>query len=114
MNLMTVFFLQAPAAGPDGSILYNLKMWIMLIAMFAIMYFFMIRPQNKKQKEIANFRKSLQVNQKVITAGGIHGIIKEINDNDVVLEIASNVKIHIDKNSIFAAAADANSSQASK
>ena len=107
MNLMTVFFLQAPAAGPDGSM-----MWIMLIAMFAIMYFFMIRPQNKKQKEIANFRKSLQVNQKVITAGGIHGIIKEIND--VVLEIASNVKIHIDKNSIFAAAADANSSQVSK
>ena len=52
MNLMTVFFLQAPAAGPDGSM-----MWIMLIAMFAIMYFFMIRPQNKKQKEIANFRK---------------------------------------------------------
>ena len=90
MNLMTVFFLQAPAAGPDGSM-----MWIMLIAMFAIMYFFMIRPQNKKQKEIANFRKSLQVNQKVITAGGIHGIIKEINDNDVVLEIASNVKIHM-------------------
>ena len=43
-------------------------MWILLIAMFAIMYFFMIRPQNKKQKEIANFRKSLQVNQKVITA----------------------------------------------
>lgn len=110
MNLMTVFFLQAPAAGPDGSM-----MWIMLIAMFAIyVFFFMIRPQNKKQKEIANFRKSLQVNQKVITAGGIHGIIKEINDNDVVLEIASNVKIHIDKNSIFAAAADANSSQASK
>jgi preprotein translocase subunit YajC len=53
MNLLTVFF-QAPAAGPDGSL-----MWIMLIAMFVIMYFFMIRPQNKKQKEIANFRKSL-------------------------------------------------------
>ena len=72
MNLLTVFF-QAPAAGPDGSL-----MWIMLIAMFVIMYFFMIRPQNKKQKEIANFRKSLQVNQNVITAGGIHGVIKEI------------------------------------
>lgn len=99
MNLMTVFFLQAPAAGPAGG---GSMMWIMLIAMFVIMYFFMIRPQNKKQKEIANFRKSLQVNQKVITAGGIHGVIKEINDNDVVLEIASNVKIRIDKNSIFA------------
>ena len=91
MNLLTVFF-QAPAAGPDGSL-----MWIMLIAMFVIMYFFMIRPQNKKQKEIANFRKSLQVNQNVITAGGIHGVIKEINDDYIVLEIASNVKIKIDK-----------------
>ena len=109
MNLMTVF-LQAPAAAPGGGSM----MWILLIAMFAIMYFLMIRPQNKKQKEIANFRKSLQVNQKVITAGGIHGVIKEINDNDIVLEIASNVRIRIDKNSIFAAAADANSNQAAK
>ena len=109
MNLMTVF-LQAPAAAPGGGSM----MWILLIAMFAIMYFFMIRPQNKKQKEIANFRKSLQVNQKVITAGGIHGVIKEINDNDIVLEFASNVKIRLDKNSIFAAAADANSNQAAK
>ena len=109
MNLMTVF-LQAPAAAPGGGSM----MWILLIAMFAIMYFFMIRPQNKKQKEIANFRKSLQVNQKVITAGGIHGVIKEINDNDIVLEIASNVRIRIDKNSIYAAAADANSNQAAK
>ena len=109
MNLMTVF-LQAPAAAPGGGSM----MWILLIAMFAIMYFFMIRPQNKKQKEIANFRKSLQVNQKVITAGGIHGVIKEINDDYIVLEIASNVKIRIDKNSIFAAAADANSNQAAK
>ena len=86
MNLLTVL-LQAPAAG-GGSM-----MWIMLIAMFVIMYFFMIRPQNKKQKEIANFRKSLQVNQNVITAGGIHGTIKEITDDYIVLEIASNVKI---------------------
>lgn len=101
MNLLTVF-LQAPAAGPDGSL-----MWIMLIAMFVIMYFFMIRPQNKKQKAIANFRKSLEVNQKVITAGGIHGTIKEINDDHVVLEIAANTKIRIDKNSIFADATDA-------
>ena len=80
-------------------------MWILLSGMFVIMYFFMIRPQNKKQKEIANFRKSLQVNQNVVTAGGIHGTIKEITDTYVVLEIANNVKIKIDKNSIFADAA---------
>lgn len=62
MNVLTVL-LQAPAGAAGGGSM----MWIMLIAMFVIMYFFMIRPQNKKQKEIANFRKSLQVNQNVIT-----------------------------------------------
>lgn len=103
MNVLNVFFLQAAAPAGDAGM-----MWIMLIAMFVIVYFFMIRPQNKKQKEIAKFRKSLKVNQQVITAGGIHGVIKEVNDNDVMLEIASNVRIRIDKNSIFAAAGDAN------
>ncbi|MGN0257545.1 MAG: preprotein translocase subunit YajC [Bacteroides sp.] len=108
--MVTMTLLQAPGAAPQGGGM----MWIMLIAMFAIMYFFMIRPQNKKQKEINNFRKSLQLNQRVITAGGIHGTVKEINDSDVMLEIASNVRIRVDKNSIFAAAADANQSQAAK
>ena len=80
MNVLTVL-LQAPAGAAGGGSM----MWIMLIAMFVIMYFFMIRPQNKKQKEIANFRKSLQVNQSVITAGGIHGTIKEITDDYICL-----------------------------
>ena len=81
-----------------------------------VRYYVFLYDSSSKQEAKGNskLRKSLQVNQKVITAGGIHGVIKEINDNDVVLEIASNVKIRIDKNSIFAAAADANSSQASK
>ena len=102
MNVLTVL-LQAPAGAAGGGSM----MWIMLIAMFVIMYFFMIRPQNKKQKEIANFRKSLQVNQSVITAGGIHGTIKEITDDYIVLEIASNVTIKIDTNSLFADASAA-------
>ena len=105
MNIM----LQAPTAGMDSSM-----MWIMLILMFVIMYFFMIRPQNKKQKEISEFRRSLQVGQSVITAGGIHGVIKEINDNDVMLEIDRNVNVCVDKNSIFAAAADANANNQTK
>lgn len=100
MNLLFVF-LQAGGGG-DYSFLTFL---IMMVAIFAIMYFFMIRPQNKKQKEIANFRKNLEVGQEVITAGGIYGKIKEIEDNTVVLEIASGVKIKIDRNSIFANAA---------
>jgi preprotein translocase subunit YajC len=77
----------------------------MMVAIFAIMYFFMIRPQNKKQKEIMNFRKNLEVGQEVISAGGIYGKVKAIEDNVVVLEIASGVKIRIDKNSIYANAA---------
>ena len=98
MNLLAVV-LQAQG-GADYSFL------IMMVAIFAIMYFFMIRPQNKKQKEIANFRKSLEVNQRVVTAGGIYGKIKEVGDDYVILEIADNVKVRIDKNSVFAAAAD--------
>ena len=101
MNLMTVF-LQAPAAAPGGGSM----MWIMLIAMFVIMYFFMIRPQTKRQKEIRKFREALSVGDKVVTAGGIYGKIKEIKDNIIVLEIADNVRIRIDKSSIYATAAD--------
>ena len=78
------------------------SMLIMMVAIFVIMYFFMIRPQQKKQKEIMNFRKNLEVGQSVVTAGGIYGKVKELEDNVVVLEIASNVKIRIDRNSIYA------------
>ena len=80
----------------------SLMMWVMLGAMFLIIYFFMIRPQQKKQKEINNFRKTLQVNQEVITAGGIYGTIKHIDNNIVELQIANGVKINIDVNSIYA------------
>ncbi len=75
---------------------------IMMVAIFAIMYFFMIRPQNKKQKEIANFRKNLEVGQSVVTAGGIYGKIKDIEDNAVIVEIAPSVKMKVDRNSIYA------------
>ena len=92
MNLAFVY-LQAQAGG-DYSFL------IMMVVIFAI-----IRPQNKKQKEIQNFRNSLQMGQDVITAGGIYGKVKSIEGNVVTLEIASGVKIRIDKNSIYADAA---------
>jgi preprotein translocase subunit YajC len=95
----TAFVILQAQAGGDYSFL------IMMVAIFAIMYFFMIRPQNKKQKEIMNFRKNLEVGQEVISAGGIYGKVKAIEDNVVVLEIASGVKIRIDKNSIYANAA---------
>ncbi len=93
---MNLLFVVLQAQQGDYSFL------IMMVAIFAIMYFFMIRPQNKKQKEIANFRKNLEVGQSVITAGGIYGKVKEIADNAVVVEITAGVKIKVDRNSIFA------------
>ena len=79
---------------------------IMLVLMFVIMWFFMIRPQRKQQKAIEAFRNSLSVGQQVVTSSGVYGTVKDIiNENGrsiVVLEIAPNVKIKIDKSSIFA------------
>lgn len=75
---------------------------IMIIAMIAIFYFFMIRPQRKRQKEIDNFRNGLQAGQEVVTAGGIYGKIKEVSGNIVVLEVAHNVNIRVDKSTIYA------------
>ena len=105
MNLLTIVLQQA-GAGADYSFL------IMMVAIFAIMYFFMIRPQNKKRKEIENFRKGLEVGQSVVTAGGIYGKIKEIEDSTVIVEIASGVKIKVDKNSNYADAQAQAQSQA--
>lgn len=76
--------------------------YFMIIATIAIVYFMLIRPQRKRQKEIDNFRKGLQAGQEVVTSGGIYGKIKEINDNIVVLEVAHNVNIRVDKSTIFA------------
>ena len=85
----------------------TMSFWIMIIAMIAIMYFFMIRPQQKRQKEIQKFRNELAVGQEVITSGGIYGKISHIDEatNTVTLEIATGVKVKIDKGSIFANAA---------
>ena len=93
--------LQAAGSAAAGS---GISFWIMIIALFAIMYFFMIRPQQKKQKEIEKFRKALHVGQEVITAGGIHGIIRQIEEvsNVIVLEVAKDVKIRVDRACIYA------------
>ena len=84
-----------PAAGaaPANPIMTFLPM-ILIIVVF---YFFMIRPQMKKQKEITAFRNSLAKGDKVVTTGGIYGKIIELRDNYVLLQIDDNVKIRVDK-----------------
>ena len=77
-------------------------MIVMLVGLFAIVYFFMIRPQNKKQKEIQKFRNALEVGQDVITFGGIHGTIKRIEDNDIItLSVSTGVEIKFDRSAIM-------------
>lgn len=92
----------APAAGGTGT--YSTI--IMLVLIFVVFYFFMIRPQMKKQKEIKKFRDSISVGDKVITAGGIYGKVKDVKETTIILEIADGVKITIDKGSVYASAAD--------
>ena len=78
----------------------------MLVLIFVVFYFFMIRPQTKKQKEIKKQRDAMKPGDKVITAGGIYGKIKEVSETTFLIEVADNVRIKVDKNSVFAAAED--------
>jgi protein translocase subunit yajC len=70
------------------------------VALGAVMYFFMIRPQQKKQKEINNFRNSLTVGQAVVTIGGLHGTIKAMDDTTVTLHVATGVDLRFEKAAI--------------
>ena len=87
---------EAPAQGGGW------PFWLMIVAMIAIMYFFMWRPESKRRKQMENFRNSLQKGQKVITAGGIYGTIKEIQPTSILIEVDSNVTLRVDKNMIVA------------
>lgn len=83
-------------------------MIIMLLVMFAIMYFFMIRPQQKKQKELQNFRNQITVGTEIITAGGIYGKVTSIDEtnNILIVEVSKGVTIRVDRNSVFKSAQD--------
>ena len=83
-----------------------MSMLLMMLAIFAIMWFFMIRPQQKRQKEIRQFQNSISEGTKVVTGGGVHGTVKRVNlaENTVEVEIARGVVITVDKNYVFASA----------
>lgn len=99
MNILTFTLLQAAPAGqaPAG---VGSMFWVMIIAMFVIMWFFMIRPQRKQQKELEKFRNSLKRGDKVVTAGGIYGTVDEIKDRTVLIKVDGDVKLRVDKNSL--------------
>jgi preprotein translocase subunit YajC len=88
---------QPAKAQPKGG---GMSMWIMLALMFAVMYFFMIRPQKKQQKELQNFRDSLKKGDKVVTIGGIYGTVTEIKEASVLIEVDNGVKIRVSKQAL--------------
>jgi len=107
MNLLSLLLLEAPAGGGGG-----MSGILMMVLIFVVFYFFMIRPQQKRQKEIKKQRENMQVGDKVVTSGGMYGKIREIkDDNTVIIEIAENVRIKVDKSSVFLSLQDAQQGQ---
>ncbi len=94
---MNYLLMGQPAQGADANPIMTFLPLILIIVVF---YFFMIRPQMKKQKEVAAFRSSLAKGDKVVTTGGIYGKILELKDNTVLLQVDDNVKLRVDKAAI--------------
>jgi preprotein translocase subunit YajC len=80
---------QSPSSG--------LSMMIPMICIFVIFYFLIIRPQGQKQKEQQALVSSLKTGDKVVTSGGIHGLISNVKETTVIVKVADNVKIEVDK-----------------
>ncbi|MBR2128733.1 MAG: preprotein translocase subunit YajC [Bacteroidales bacterium] len=93
--MFTLLQTAAPAAQGGGW-----SMWIMLALIFVVMWFFMIRPQRKQQKELENFRNALKNGDKVVTIGGIYGTVCEVKEDYVLIEVDKDVKIRVSKQAL--------------
>ena len=94
---MTTLTILLQAAGQPSS---SLPTILMFGLMFVVFYFFMIRPQQKKAKDARKFRESLIKGTRVVTIGGLHGKVVEVDDKTVLLEVDSNVKLRFEKSAI--------------
>ena len=94
-------------AAPEAPQQQSWTFWVMIVAMVAVMYFFMWRPESKRRKEMQKFRDGLKSGDKVITAGGIYAVVKKVEETTLLIEVDSNVTLRIDKNMVVAAPAPA-------
>jgi preprotein translocase subunit YajC len=95
MSFLTILLLGQTGGESGGSTV--IIFWIAILAVF---YFFMIRPQQQKQKKAKNFRNELKKGQMVVTIGGVHGRIADVQENVVILDIEKGAKIKVDKSAI--------------
>ncbi len=101
--MMNIILMMQPE-GQEGNPLMSFLPLLLVVVVF---YFFMIRPQMKRQKEVRKFRESLAKGDKVVTTGGIYGKIVEVKETTIILEIAKDVSIKVDKNGIIKDMSDA-------
>lgn len=87
---------------PEVPITDKIGPFILPILMVAFVWFIMIRPENKRRKEMTKFREGLKKGDKVVTAGGIHAVVKEIKETTLLIEVDSNVTLRIDKSMVVA------------
>lgn len=98
--MLYTILLQAASGSTGSGAGAGMMNILMIVALIAIFYFFMIAPQRKREKKINEFRKNLKKGDEVVTIGGIHGRIREIKEDSFVLEITDGVRITVDKNAI--------------
>jgi preprotein translocase subunit YajC len=89
-----------PAGSPAGQSNPFIS-FLPLILVFVVFYFFMIRPQMRKQKEMTSYRSALKRGDKIITTGGIYGRVYEVKDNYVMVDVGGDIKLKIDKNALL-------------
>jgi preprotein translocase subunit YajC len=100
-NLLNILLLAPTTQGAGQTQGQSWTFPLMMVLLVVVFYFFMIRPQSKRQKEIRKFQESLVAGKKVVTQGGVYGKIKEVKDNVLIVEIADNVCIKINKGMVF-------------
>ncbi len=98
--MLTLAFAQGASAGPGPAQQSPLVSLMPIALIFVIFYFLLIRPQKKAQREHAKMLEALAKNDEVVTSGGIHGTIVNIQDDVVTLRIDDNTRMKIQKNSI--------------
>lgn len=100
MTNFAFLFLTGQPAGAAGQT-NPLVTFLPLILVFVVFYFFMIRPQMKKQKEMNSYRSSLKRGDKVVTTGGLYGRVSEVKDNYVMMDVGADIKLKVDKNALL-------------
>jgi preprotein translocase subunit YajC len=98
-NFFSLYFMTQPAGSAGAA--NPLVTFLPLILVFVVFYFFMIRPQMKKQKELSNYRNALAKGDKIVTTGGIYGRVIEVKDNVVMMDAGGDVKLKVDKSAVL-------------